>query len=112
MDHAPFPLIDLAGSPHERGVAHGQAAPDRIKRGIKMYAEALLKNGIDWTELERRATDMVPTIERFDPAYLEAALAVVEARWGGLDAYFEAAGIDAARRAALVAALVETPARA
>ena len=39
MDYAPFPLIDLTGSPRERGRQHGKAAPDRIKRGIEMYSE-------------------------------------------------------------------------
>jgi isopenicillin-N N-acyltransferase-like protein len=71
MDHAPFPLIDLSGSPRERGLQHGKAAPDRIKRGIGMYAETLLKNGVDWRELERRAEAMVPAIEKFDAAYVE-----------------------------------------
>jgi isopenicillin-N N-acyltransferase-like protein len=71
MDHAPFPLIDLSGSPRERGLQHGEAAPDRIKRGIGMYAETLLKNGVDWRELERRAEAMVPAIEKFDAAYVE-----------------------------------------
>ena len=37
MTYAPFPLIELSGSPRERGRQHGQAAPDRIKRGIEMY---------------------------------------------------------------------------
>ena len=60
VDYAPFPLIDLSGSPHARGVQHGKAAPDRIKRGIEMYAESLLASGVDWKELERRAQAMVP----------------------------------------------------
>lgn len=77
-DFAPFPLIDVAGSPHERGRQHGQAVPDRIKRGIKMYADSLLKNGVDWTELERRAEAMVPAIEKFDPAYVEEMRGIAE----------------------------------
>ena len=48
MDYAPFPLIDLSGNPRERGRQHGKAAPDRIKRGIDMYAESLLNSGVDW----------------------------------------------------------------
>jgi isopenicillin-N N-acyltransferase-like protein len=71
MDYVPFPLIDLSGSPHERGRQHGKAVPDRIKRGIAMYAESLLNNGVDWRELERRAEAMVPAIEKFDAAYVE-----------------------------------------
>ena len=30
-DYAPFPLIDLSGSPRERGRSHGKAAADRLR---------------------------------------------------------------------------------
>jgi isopenicillin-N N-acyltransferase-like protein len=71
MDYAPFPLIELSGNAHERGLQHGRAMADRIKRGIAMYAESLMRNGVDWPELERRAEALVPTIEAFDAAYVE-----------------------------------------
>jgi len=77
-DYAPFPLIDLSGSPRERGRAHGKAAADRLRRGARMYAESLLKNGVDWPELERRAEAMVPSIEAFDPAYVEEMRGIAE----------------------------------
>jgi len=76
--YAPFPLIDVSGSPRERGRQHGKAVPDRIKRGIRMYSESLLKSGVDWKELERRAEAMVPTIEKFDPAYVEEMRGLAE----------------------------------
>ena len=78
MTYAPFPLIDLSGSPHERGRQHGKAAPDRIKRGIKMYSESLLKSGVEWKELERRAQAMVPIVEQFDAAYIEEMKGIAE----------------------------------
>jgi isopenicillin-N N-acyltransferase-like protein len=78
MDYAPFPLIELSGSAHERGRQHGRAVPGRIERGIRMYTESLLKNGVDWKELERRAEAMVPVIETFDPAYLEEMRGIAE----------------------------------
>jgi isopenicillin-N N-acyltransferase-like protein len=77
-DYAPFPLIDLSGSPRERGRTHGKAAADRLRRGARMYAEALLKSGVDWKELERRAEAMVPTVESFDPAYVEEMRGIAE----------------------------------
>ncbi len=77
-DYGPFPLIDLAGSPRERGRTHGKAAADRLKRGAKMYAESLLKSGVEWKELERRAEAMVPGIEHFDPAYVEEMRGIAE----------------------------------
>ncbi|MBS0548777.1 MAG: acyl-CoA--6-aminopenicillanic acid acyltransferase [Proteobacteria bacterium] len=78
MDYAPFPLIDLSGTPHERGRQHGQAAADRIKRGIGMYAESLVKSGVDWKELERRAQEMVPVVDAFDPTYVEEMKGIAE----------------------------------
>jgi len=77
-DYAHFPLIDLSGSPRERGRTHGQAAADRLRRGVKMYAESLLKNGVDWKELEHRAERLVPQVEKFDPAYLEEMRGIAE----------------------------------
>ena len=77
-DYAPFPLIDLSGSPRERGRIHGKAAVDRLRRGAKMYAESLLKSGVDWPELERRAEALVPSIEKFDPAYVEEMRGIAE----------------------------------
>ena len=78
MDYAPFPLVELTGSPRERGRQHGQAVPDRIKRGIEMYSESLLKNGVDWKHLEQRANAMVPVVEKFDPAYVEEMRGIAE----------------------------------
>jgi isopenicillin-N N-acyltransferase-like protein len=77
-DYAPFPLIDLSGSPRERGRAHGKAAAVRLRRGAKMYAESLLKSGVDWAELERRAEALVPSIEKFDPTYIEEMRGIAE----------------------------------
>ena len=78
MAYAPFPLIELSGSPIERGRQHGRAAPDQIKRGIRMYAESLLTSGVEWQELERRAEAMVPAIEAFDARYVEEMRGIAE----------------------------------
>jgi isopenicillin-N N-acyltransferase-like protein len=77
-NYAPFPLIDLSGSPRERGRTHGKAAADRLRRGARMYAESLLKTGVDWKELERRAEAMVPGIEQFDATYVEEMRGIAE----------------------------------
>ncbi len=77
-DYAPFPLIELAGSPRQRGRMHGKAAADRLRRGAKMYAESMLKTGVDWKELEHRAEALVPSIETFDPTYVEEMRGIAE----------------------------------
>jgi isopenicillin-N N-acyltransferase-like protein len=78
MAYAPFPLIDLSGAPIERGRQHGRAAPEQIKRGISMYAESLMKSGVEWKELQRRAEAMVPAIEAFDATYVEEMRGIAE----------------------------------
>ena len=57
MDYSPFPLVELSGSPRERGRQHGQAVPDRIKRGIAMYSESLVKNWVASTKRAMRRTE-------------------------------------------------------
>ncbi len=99
-DYAPFPLIDLSGGPRERGRMHGKAAADRLKRGVKMYAESLLKSGVDWKELERRAEAMVPLIDRFDPTYVEEMRGIAE----GANEPFAAVVLMNARTEMVVAA--------
>lgn len=78
MDYAPFPLIDLSGSPRERGRTHGREAAERLSKGAKMYAASLLKNGVDWPELERRAEALLPQVEAFDAAYVEEMRGIAE----------------------------------
>ena len=106
-DYAPFPLIDLSGSPRERGRQHGKAATDRLKRGVKMYAESLLKTGVDWKELERRAEAMVPAIDKFDPTYTEEMRGIAE----GANEPFAAIILMNARTEMVVAARKEQAAK-
>src|SRR4029450_6295357 len=106
-DYAPFPLIDLSGSPRERGRTHGKAAADRLRRGAKMYAESLLKSGVDWAELERRAEALVPSIEKFDPTYIEEMRGIAE----GANEPFAAVGLMNRRTAMVAAARQEQEAK-
>ena len=99
-DYAPFPLIDLSGGPRERGRMHGKAAADRLRRGARMYAESLLKIGVDWKELERRAEAMVPLIDKFDPTYIEEMRGIAE----GANEPFAAVVLMNARTEMVVAA--------
>lgn len=106
-EYAPFPLIDLSGSPRERGRIHGQAAADRLRRGAKMYAESLLESGVDWAELERRAEALAPSIEKFDPNYIEEMRGIAE----GANEPFAAVVLMNARTEMVAAARQEQEAR-
>ena len=43
-----FPLIELSGTAHERGVQHGRQARGRIDRSVATYARLFAYCGLDW----------------------------------------------------------------
>jgi isopenicillin-N N-acyltransferase-like protein len=67
----PCPLIDLSGSPHERGVQHGRAAADRIRKGVAHYTAQIGRSGLDELDIVALVRDYLPVIEGFDPLYIE-----------------------------------------
>jgi isopenicillin-N N-acyltransferase-like protein len=71
MSSESFPLIDLAGAPYARGRAYGAAVPERIARSVALYRGQMLRRGVDQAEQYRLARGFTPTIEAYDPAYLE-----------------------------------------
>lgn len=70
---AAFPLIDLAGPPHERGVAYGAQAADRIARGVEVYADLFAL-----AELEQRARRYFAALEAYDGGYAEELRGIAE----------------------------------
>ncbi len=62
----PCRLIELTGSPHDRGVQYGRQASPEIARSIGHYGAQMAAHGVD----ERRLTEIVakylPTLEEFD----------------------------------------------
>lgn len=67
----PFPLVEISGTPAERGLQYGRQARDRIHLGASHYTEQLSKLSLTRAELEKVVSDYLPVIERFDPAYVE-----------------------------------------
>jgi isopenicillin-N N-acyltransferase-like protein len=65
------PLIELSGSPHERGQQYGRQAAVRIKRGIAHYGAQLTKLDLGRDALRGLIHDYLPVIERFDASYVE-----------------------------------------
>jgi isopenicillin-N N-acyltransferase-like protein len=65
------PLIELSGSPHERGQQYGRQAAVRIKRGIAHYGAQLSKLDLGRDALRGLIHDYLPVIERFDASYVE-----------------------------------------
>jgi isopenicillin-N N-acyltransferase like protein len=71
MSQEQFPLVDVSGTPYERGVMHGAAVPGRVARSIALYREQLARRGIADADVKRLALAMQPMIAAFDPDYLQ-----------------------------------------
>ena len=66
-----FPVIDLKGSPHERGRIHGDQARDRVERSVANYARLFAFVGMPWDEAQRRSAPYRDVVGGFDASLLE-----------------------------------------
>lgn len=67
----PCPLIEIAGTPVDRGEQYGRAAADRIRKGMAHYGAQLVAMGLDEVGLARVVKRYLPSIEAFAPTYVE-----------------------------------------
>jgi isopenicillin-N N-acyltransferase-like protein len=63
-----FPLVDVSGTPHARGVQHGRAVPERVAGGVALYRAQLGRRGLDDATIRQLAQSMLPVIEACDAA--------------------------------------------
>ncbi|SSW67469.1 C45 family autoproteolytic acyltransferase/hydolase [Achromobacter agilis] len=66
-----FPLVEVSGTPYERGLQHGRLVPARVKRSADIYARALQQLQFSPADLQRLIARFSRSIEDFEPAYLE-----------------------------------------
>ena len=67
----PCPLIEISGPPEQRGRQYGQQAAAEIRRGIAHYEAQLRDFKVGAHDLSRIIKSYLPTIEEFDPRYIE-----------------------------------------
>lgn len=75
----PFPLVDVAGPPYQRGLQHGRACGDLIRRYAAVMAQSRTEEvgrpgarpALSEAELGRRALLFLPAIEAFAPDQVE-----------------------------------------
>jgi isopenicillin-N N-acyltransferase-like protein len=75
---APFPLVDVSGTPHERGVSYGRQARERIGRSVALYRGRLDRMGISPARLSELARIYLPEIRRFGAHYVEEMEGIAE----------------------------------
>src|SRR5690349_21709576 len=85
MNYAPFPLIEIAGRPYERGVDYGRAASERIRRSIALYAAQMSGMGFSSRGVRAILQDFVPSMEWYAPDLIEEMRGIA----AGADCAFE-----------------------
>jgi isopenicillin-N N-acyltransferase like protein len=73
-----FPLIDVSGTPRERGLQHGKLAAERVKRSVALYRRELERRKVDAAMQDKLAQQFVPVIGAFDPDYVEEMKGIAE----------------------------------
>src|SRR5688572_29821006 len=73
-----FPLIEVSGTPRERGLAHGRAAASRVKGSAALYRKELERRKVDVATQEKLARRFLPIIGDFDPTYVDEMRGIAE----------------------------------
>jgi isopenicillin-N N-acyltransferase-like protein len=65
-----FPLIEVSGSPEQRGRQYGAQAADRIRKGVAHYGAQLARMDLDAAGIASLVRAYLPIIEDFDDTYV------------------------------------------
>ncbi|XVH33478.1 C45 family autoproteolytic acyltransferase/hydrolase (plasmid) [Haloferacaceae archaeon DSL9] len=66
-----LPQITLSGTARERGLDHGEAFADEIRRNVETYLTRFAYHGADEKTVRAQAAEFVPQIEEWNRAYAE-----------------------------------------
>jgi isopenicillin-N N-acyltransferase-like protein len=67
----PCRLIELSGTPHERGIQYGRQAAREIANAVGHYGAQAAALGVDADRLARMVQEYLPVLENFDPGQVE-----------------------------------------
>lgn len=85
MPVAPFPFIDVAGPPHERGLDYGRQAAERVHKSEEIYVRAMEQRGFRWDEVKRLAREFVPAVADLNLHYLDEMEGIAAGAGVGLE---------------------------
>jgi isopenicillin-N N-acyltransferase-like protein len=86
MHHTPpdFPLIDISGTPAERGAQHGEGARDRIALSVGHYTEQIGQMGLTAGRIEEVCEGFLPSLHRFAPDLVDEMRGIARGAGVGL----------------------------
>lgn len=74
-----LPLIDISGTPKERGLQYGKQAKQQIAASIDFYQRAFKQaSGLEWSEICARAEAWVAPATEYAPDLVEEVRAIAE----------------------------------
>lgn len=73
-----MPLIDVAGTPRERGLQYGRGAGERIARSIQIYRPAFEDAGLTFGRVEEIAQRFLERLRERDPRLAEEIVGIAE----------------------------------
>jgi isopenicillin-N N-acyltransferase like protein len=74
-----LPLVEISGSPRERGRQYGEQARDRVQRALAYYAEAFAhSSGLTWEQVVGRAAGWLEPSKAFAPELVEEMEGIAE----------------------------------
>ncbi|WP_105428240.1 C45 family peptidase [Neorhizobium sp. T6_25] len=75
----PCPLIEISGTPFERGQQYGEQAAERILKGIGHYKDQLHSSGLKDNDLAAMIDRFASAIEDYGPQYIEEMRGIAKA---------------------------------
>ncbi|CDZ60595.1 C45 family autoproteolytic acyltransferase/hydolase [Neorhizobium galegae] len=75
----PCPLIEISGTPFERGQQYGEQAAERILKGIGHYKDQLHSSGLKDSDLAAMIDRFASAIEDYGPQYIEEMRGIARA---------------------------------
>ncbi|CDZ49561.1 C45 family autoproteolytic acyltransferase/hydolase [Neorhizobium galegae] len=75
----PCPLIEISGTPFERGQQYGEQAAERILKGIGHYKDQLHSSGLKDGDLAAMIDRFASAVEDYGPQYIEEMRGIAKA---------------------------------
>ncbi|GAA2136883.1 C45 family autoproteolytic acyltransferase/hydolase [Glycomyces algeriensis] len=73
-----LPLLHLQGSPHHRGLQHGEELREAIAANVAVYRSRMLTSGVPENELASRSQRFLEQFTRYDASYRETMDGIAE----------------------------------
>lgn len=72
----PFPFVEIAGTPYERGVVYGKATAARTRKSVSLYGRQLTDMGLTAGRIADIVRNFLPKVEAFEMDYVAEMIGI------------------------------------